>query len=235
MIKLLQPFKQYRYQRTVRAHGGKLAAGPTAFQGRASATIEAFVELGHVRIRAEHLTIGAHTYIRSRCRLDVVSSIGRFCSIGSDCVIGQEKHTHPIDWVSTHPFQYEGAQAQAYRPEEVPCTIGHDVWIGEGATILAGVNVATGAIVATRAMVTKDVPPYAIVAGNPARVIRFRHSPELIERLLASEWWTLRSTLLTTLDGARPEQFLETLKAQPLSPKATYRVLRLDRYKVDVQ
>ena len=72
-----------------------------------------------------------------------------------------------------------------------PCHIGNDVWIGRNAVIKDGVTVGDGAIIGTSAVVTKDVPPYAIVVGVPARIIRYRFSPEIIEALLELRWWDL--------------------------------------------
>lgn len=78
--------------------------------------------------------------------------------------------------------------------------IGHDVWIGTNAIILSGVTIGTGAIVGAGSLVAKDVPPYAIVAGNPAKVLRFRFSDELIAKLLQSQWWCLPDTMLKQLE-----------------------------------
>src|SRR5690606_12842951 len=107
--------------------------------------------------------------------------IGRFCSIGSDARIGLGG-THPTDRVSTHPAFYSPMPrsqltfAQKASFEEYPGSviIGNDVWIGAGATIVDGVSIGDGAIVAARSMVTKDVPPYAIVGGVPSKLIRYR-------------------------------------------------------------
>lgn len=70
-----------------------------------------------------------------------------------------------------------------------PVRIGHDVWIGDGALILPGVTIGTGAAVASRAVVTRDVPPYAIVGGNPARIIRYGFDGQVVERILGTQWW----------------------------------------------
>jgi hypothetical protein len=100
--------------------------------------------------------------------------------------------------------------------EAISTIIGHDVWIGEGAMVFEGVNVGTGAIIAARAVVTKHVPSYAIVAGVPARVVGFRHPPELIEQLLASRWWELDVAELTRLPMNQPQAFVRCLqKAHP--------------------
>lgn len=112
------------------------------------------------------------------------ADIGRFCSIGCHVQIGLA--LHHIDTVSTHPL-LEGPMLQNKRTR-----IGNDVWIGAGATLLGkggGLTIGDGAIVGAGSVVTKDVPPYAIVGGNPARIIRYRFDEAIIRRLLALKWW----------------------------------------------
>lgn len=94
--------------------------------------------------------------------------------------------------------------------------------------VMEGVKVGTGAIIATRAVVTRDVPPYAIVAGTPAQVIRYRHPPEIIEGLLASRWWELDSAFLTGLPLDRPREFLAALETRE-APRAAYRRMTITR------
>lgn len=95
--------------------------------------------------------------------------------------------------------------------KEVGC-IGNDVWIGTGAIILKGVNIGDGAVVAAGAVVTKDVPPYTIVGGVPANVIRKRFSDELTERLLAVKWWEYGPNVLKGLDISNPENCIGELE-----------------------
>ncbi|MBV4490331.1 CatB-related O-acetyltransferase [Pseudomonas oryzicola] len=228
MLNPLKILKETRYKRLIRESGGKIAAGTSTFSKAAEAHIEAPVQLGHIRIESRQVSIGAHTYIRSNCTLSLVASIGRFCSIGSGCTIGQEKNTHPSTWVSTHPFQYENSRL-SYVPELSYANIGHDVWIGAGATILEGVTVGTGAIIATQALVSRDVPPYAIVGGNPARIIRFRHSDDVIERLLNSRWWELDISMLNSLPLDNPSAFLDAIEASRSKPVANYKRLKLNK------
>lgn len=229
---MINIIRERQFKKAFRRMGGKAAGGTSSFSRLACATIEEGVNLGHVHIAAPELSIGAHSYIRSGTELSVVSEIGRFCSIGSNCTIGQEKHTHPSDWVSTHPFQYEDGDL-SYTPQVSWARIGHDVWLGHGATVLEGVRVGTGAIIATKAMVTRDVPPYAIVAGNPAKIVKYRHNEDIIRRLLSSEWWNLSVEYLKSLPFNNPAEFLSTIENSTGSlPRATYSVLRVSNKKV---
>jgi virginiamycin A acetyltransferase len=119
--------------------------------------------------------------------------IGRFCSIGAYVSIGMAEH--PLHRGSTSPFTYGrrniAGDPAGWNEFSSPPIIGHDVWIGGHSTVLQGVQVETGAVIAAGAIVTKNVPAYSIVAGVPARVSRFRFSPEQIVALIASKWWEL--------------------------------------------
>lgn len=117
--------------------------------------------------------------------------IGRFCSIAKDVTImlGGEHHTN---WVTTYPFGdffNELDRRESYAKSKGDVTIGNDVWIGHGAMILSGVSIGHGAVIAANSTVTKNVPPYAIVGGNPAKIIRYRFNENQIRQLLKIEWW----------------------------------------------
>lgn len=100
---------------------------------------------------------------------------------------------HPTTWLTTYPFPIFGEGRESATPAAWPnrgdTVIGNDVWIGYGAVIMPGIHVGDGAIIATASVVTKDVPPYAIVGGNPATVLRYRFDEATIARLLAVCWW----------------------------------------------
>ena len=145
--------------------------------------------------------MGLGSYIGSNCHIS--AKIGRFCSISDN--VATVNGLHPTkELVSTHPAFYSPANntgisftdvssfeefAYAVEKAKLAVEIGNDVWIGYGATILAGVKLGDGAIVAAGAVVTKDVEPYAIVGGVPAKTIKYRFSEEEIKDLLKLCWW----------------------------------------------
>ncbi|WP_286364297.1 methyltransferase domain-containing protein [Azospirillum sp. B4] len=140
--------------------------------------------------------MGGHTYghplVRwwgERARL----SIGRYCSIADGVTIFLGGNHRP-DWVTTYPFNSlqgwdTAAGLDGHPATRGDVTIGNDVWLGDGCVILSGVTIGDGAVVGARAMVTRDVPPYAVVAGNPARVINTRFDPPIVAQLLRVAWW----------------------------------------------
>ncbi len=157
--------------------------------------------------------LAKHTRVLPRCNLirvemarysyigtnTIVSDtkIGAFCSIGSSCSIGGG--VHPTDRVSTSPVFYDSGNcfreknyisADSRNPVKQPQTIiGNDVWIGENVFVSAGVNIGDGAVIGAHAVITKDVPPYAIVAGVPAKILRYRFDEATIKELMATQWW----------------------------------------------
>lgn len=138
------------------------------------------------------VSIGNYSYVNAGSII-MSGSIGKFCSIGYSCQVGLPDH--PVDFVSTSPFTYGEKNVfrtgTFYNGFSSPPLVGNDVWIGSKAVILQGVNVGDGAIVAAGAVVTRDVPPFAIVGGTPAKIIRMRFDDKSIEYLLKLKWWNL--------------------------------------------
>lgn len=120
--------------------------------------------------------------------------IGKFCAIASGVEFIMNGGNHLVDGISSYPFSifgsgWEGAMEGRAFPNRGDIKVGNDVWLGYRSVILAGVTIGDGAIVGAYSVVTKDVPPYTIVAGNPAREIRRRFSEAEIQRLLELQWW----------------------------------------------
>ena len=158
----------------------------------------------YVRIdRFNHLyyaNIGRRSYTGQNTVI-MHTKIGAFCSIAWGVTIGPANHSY--DRISTHSFLYNNVDGIRPENEDVAydrfsekCELGNDVWIGAGATILRDVVIGDGAIVASGAVVTKDVPPYAIVAGVPAKVIKYRFSDEIIQKLLEMQWWNQKDNFI---------------------------------------
>lgn len=121
--------------------------------------------------------------------------IGKFCAIAKDVIFIMNGANHPLKGFSTYPFYifkngWEHAIPNSKNQSEIEDTIvGNDVWIGYNATLMPGVKIGHGAIVASKAVVTKDVSPYSIVGGNPAKIIRMRFDERTIEGLIDLAWW----------------------------------------------
>jgi acetyltransferase-like isoleucine patch superfamily enzyme len=196
-------------------HFVKRAVGAIHVLMKASSDVSRFERLK----RAGIVTVGRHsygtptvyTYKGNNSRL----RIGNFVSLtdGIQVLLGGN---HPTNWVSTFPFRARFAMSGAYG-DGMPASKGdvvieHDVWIGANSTILSGVTIGCGAIVASGSLVTGDVPPYAIVGGVSAKVIRYRFSRDVIEALLRLQWWNMTdedlSSLIPLLSSDRVAEFL---------------------------
>ncbi len=142
---------------------------------------------------SRHVRIGRHTYgidehtVFGPTEANPVT-IGAFCSIAQGVQIHGESH-HAIHLTSTFPFKARLSGADEAGKGKGAVMIGNDVWIGARAIVLANITVGDGAVIGAGSVVTKDVPPYAIVAGNPARLIRYRFEPGIIAALLSIAWW----------------------------------------------
>ncbi|MCI5164699.1 MAG: antibiotic acetyltransferase [Candidatus Electrothrix sp. GM3_4] len=138
--------------------------------------------------------LGGFSYLSSDTRV-FYTEIGKFCCIGPQCIVGGIGR-HPVNYLSTHPIFYSLRKqvgitfaAESDFEELPPVKIGNDVWVGLRSVILDGVTVGDGAIIAAGSVVTKDVPPYAIVGGVPAKLIRTRFDNDVIDRLNKLKWW----------------------------------------------
>lgn len=121
--------------------------------------------------------------------------IGKFCAIATDAKFIMNGANHAISGISTYPFSIfgNGWEKVTPKPGELPykgdTVVGNDVWIGFDATIMPGVKIGDGAIIGAKALVTKDVPPYTVVGGNPARVLKERFDKTTVEKLVKIQWW----------------------------------------------
>lgn len=162
-------------------------------------------------------SIGPYSYV-TRNTLIQNTEIGSFCSISEDCLVGMP--SHPVEMVSTSPVFLKGKNylgkrfASHAHAATARTTIGSDVWIGARAMIKSGVTIGHGAVIGAGALVTKDVPPYAIVGGVPAKVIRHRFDQEMVEALLKLEWWNFSEEKLKELGKFMddPQKLLDGVK-----------------------
>jgi acetyltransferase-like isoleucine patch superfamily enzyme len=177
--------------------------------------------------------VGAFTYINGGSFFDV-KSIGRYCSIAFGCFTSPAEH--PISFLSTSPFQYsfdnrwptsnlwntyknrnknsfpEMLKKRLAVVDKPSVVIKNDVWIGQNVTILRGCTIGNGAVLASNSVITKDVPDYAIMGGIPAKIIKYRFSEDIIEKLLKLSWWNLSVELLDNIPFDNIENAIEELE-----------------------
>jgi len=166
----------------------------------------------------QNANVGAYTYIQSSSVV-LSANIGKFCSIASNVTIGLA--THPTHMVSTSPIFYDNTQPLPFFFTEQKefenimriTYIESDVWIGQNVMIKSGVNIGVGAVIGAGSVVTKDVESYSIVAGVPAKHIRYRFEKDIREKLLASMWWTFDDVKIEKLSQyfKNPREMLEKL------------------------
>jgi virginiamycin A acetyltransferase len=150
-------------------------------------------------------------YLGHGCRERLV--IGKFAQIARGSYFITSSANHPMAGYTTYPFRIFKPETFGYKDLPVRDTVvGHDVWIGHDAAIMPGVTIGSGAIIAARAVVARDVPPYGIVGGNPAAIIRMRYPAEVIEELLAIAWWDWPLDKIEANLGALESGDLEALK-----------------------
>jgi acetyltransferase-like isoleucine patch superfamily enzyme len=193
----------------------RLDSGIKALRRDTELTLEQGVKLHQIKILSRKLSIGAHTDIVSGCELHEVSSIGRYCSIARNVTIGQDRMSHPLSWLTSHSGLVNMRQKLGgiapHHGAVKQTVIGHDVWIGMDVLILDGVSIGTGAVIGAQSLVNSDIPPYAIAVGSPARVVRYRFEQDVIEGLLASQWWNLPVQQLAQLPLEDPQALLSQL------------------------
>jgi acetyltransferase-like isoleucine patch superfamily enzyme len=184
------------------------------------------LHLAHLVMRRPgQIVIGAHSYGRPKLRFPESGArlvIGRYGSIADrvEILLGGN---HRLDWATTYPFPAlpglwpEAAGLTGHAVSRGDVIIGHDVWLGSQCMVMSGVTIGHGAVVAARAVVTRDVPPYAIVAGNPARIVRLRFDEARIAALIETAWWARPRAeierLIPLLLSERIDDLLEALKA----------------------
>ena len=186
-------------------------------------TLEDYVGIGRNSI-VEKSYFARHSYVGYNAIVEN-TEIGKFSSISWNTTISAARH--PKEYLSQHEFLYERkhniVKKGIYDPHPKKVIIGNDVWIGANAIVMPGITISDGAIVGAGAVVTKDVPAYAIVAGIPAKIIKYRFSPAIIRELLKIKWWNLPDDfIIKNIDlfsNKIDKQRLEDLKA------------RIDKYK----
>jgi acetyltransferase-like isoleucine patch superfamily enzyme len=162
-------------------------------------------------------TFDRHSFCGYDCEI-INCDIGSFCSIANNVIIGGGRH--PMEWVSMSPVFYEGRDSVKVKfsshKRETPkrTSIGHDVWIGGNAIIKQGVTIGTGSVIGMGSVVTKDIEPFTIVAGCPARVIRKRFEEDIIVELLKIRWWEFDDKKLFEYAGffTNPSEFIKMVK-----------------------
>ncbi|MGF1631379.1 MAG: chloramphenicol acetyltransferase [Kiloniellaceae bacterium] len=174
----------------------RLGEAPLIHEGAAvvDCDLGRYTEIGR-NTAMSHTRFGDYSYITWGCHV-TSSEVGKFCSIAAQVRINPGNH--PVWRASQHHFSYRSRQfglaedddeeVFAWRRDNA-VTLGHDIWIGHGVTLLAGVSIGTGAVVGAGAVVSRDVAPYSIVAGVPARPIRERFPAAIAERLQTLAWW----------------------------------------------
>jgi len=166
----------------------------------------------YVEIRSS--IIGEYSSV-SQFSLVNKSVIGKFCSIGHGCYIGLWEHDTDV---STHPFPlypHSGGfvdEYTDYKKDRITTMIGNDVWIGAGAIVKKGVNIGNGAIIGAGSIVTKDVKPYSIVVGNPAKHLKYRFSEEDVNWLQNIQWWNFNRDILRKIINKGGFESIDTLK-----------------------
>lgn len=164
-----------------------------------SSTFEGMNRIGRKTLFDGNMGLGS--YIADNCV--IVANVGRFCSIAENVRTNIYSHPLTYPYVTTSPYFFSTKKQNGFslctedhfeekrtiKNTDIPISIGNDVWIGEGAFLVGGITIGDGAVVLAHAVVTKDVPPYAIVGGVPAKVVKYRFDTEDIDFLCTIKWW----------------------------------------------
>lgn len=182
----------------------------------------------------DDIFIGAYSYMNQGGYIKSNVFIGRYCSIGRMVTIAAGMHnmtsvsTSPIlKGIRTPPYNSEEINLLKPTPKKAPTIIENDVWIGDGVVILPGVRICTGAVIGANSVVTRDVEPYAIVGGVPAKFIRFRFPPQISEMLLKSEYWEHTPEVLNTAPLSNVFKFLSE-SSLPSHPTASFETFKIN-------
>ena len=195
--------------------------------------MESHSRISQGKLFSQSIMIGGYSYVRSGYEFYGNIEIGRFCSIGNNAIIGLEKNAHPTDWLTTSMFTEEFESlytGTVTNVQPLKTVIGHDCWIGRDAVLMSGVKVGNGAVIGARAIVTKDVPDYAVVVGIPAKLTRYRFSQEIISQLTQLKWWTLSPDVLSETPLNNVATAIKLLEHNV--DKACYEKLQLSKNKV---
>jgi Acetyltransferase (isoleucine patch superfamily) len=164
--------------------------------------------------KKERHDIGKYTYYSKTCLFGVRVEIGRYCSIGGFVQIGAGHHKYSD--LTTSPIKTRWLKTEKIAVNKT--IVGNDVWVGSHAVIFAGVTIGDGAIIGAGSIVTKDVPPYAIVVGAPARIIKYRFDESRIKELLELQWWNLDVEDIADVDFENVELAIEQVKKKMAMP-----------------
>jgi phosphonate metabolism protein (transferase hexapeptide repeat family) len=177
-----------------------------------------FTDIAERVILAE-CTVGDYSYIERQVEA-IYTTIGKFCAVAAN--VRLNALNHPMDRISQHKITYRPNEYfvhakvdKAFREkrQKARVMIGHDVWIGHGAIVLPGISIGHGAVIAAGAVVTKNVEPYAVVAGVPAKRIKWRFEKSIRERIIELAWWDWGqeelSAAVTDMQNLTPAEFLE--------------------------